>query len=97
MKLQLACYMSRFRDIVLDFCSHSGTIEVNGIFVHGAHSIEKLCLKNSTATYFSRGVVSITLDNPQTSLSAVFLGTISSAQSNSREKVIAVRSVDHPE
>lgn len=46
-----------------------------GNFICAAHSIEKLHFKKSTGTSLSQGSVPVILDNPQNTLSTVFMET----------------------
>lgn len=54
-------------------------------FVSGGQSNKTIHLKYSTATFLFRNCVVLTLDNPQTSMSTVFTGSISSIKSSSSE------------
>lgn len=62
--------------IITKIYSHLHHARFSMDFVYGAHSTEELHLKKSTATSLSRINVPITLDNPQNTQSALFIGTI---------------------
>lgn len=89
-------YVLKFWNIRLwDFCQHPQHNGGDWNSACGVQSVEKLQLTNLRGTSISRKNVSVALNNPQTSLRTVFIGTTFYWR-NSPSAGCPVRSVDCP-